>query len=213
MITVIVGTGDEARKFYIHKDIACEASPFFRGCLNTEYFPEGRTSTISLPEDDPEAFKVVLAFMYNVGDSLHDKDWITTETWFLAYVLADKLWMEEAGASTLCDFMGMVSSCSYNLFCTTLPQTAFKSPNSAATKFLIAQVAWDFAENGYHWFCNCDMHEVGTLCGWCQFFTDGGPSVVSVMKLVKGDQGEGVSPSDRGTKYWINQAKASMQAE
>lgn len=209
IITVIVGAGDKARKFYIHKDFACNASPFFSGCLATKHFPEGRTNTVSLPEDDPEAFVVILAYMYNAGAKIPQEDCIILETWFLAYYLADKLGIKEAYIPLMKKVM---SYCTSYLFLAAFPETVLDFPEYAVTKYLIAQVAWDFADSGYDFFCCCQREENATKCSWCEFITNGSPTVVRILAMLKDIKDEGIEPRKRGAEYWIDQAR-EQQAE
>ncbi|KAK5456926.1 hypothetical protein LTS15_004706 [Exophiala xenobiotica] len=90
MITVYVG--EEKTSFYVHEEVLRSQSPFFDKCLSSG-MKEQHTKTIELPEDDPQAFEHVVAFMY--GGVLDVQTKVLTDWKFavLTYILADKLCM------------------------------------------------------------------------------------------------------------------------
>ena len=157
-----------------------------------------------LPVDNPAAFGVLLAFMYHGGTKLKDQHLVSIDTMFLAYILADKLCMKKACFAVLHHVM--VLSDIRNVFDTTIPKTLAEFPECAVTNWMIAQVAWEFKRYGSEVYCNCDLAEDFTACGWCQFVWNGGPILVRILKAMKGIDDEGVNPSSRGAKYWIDQA-------
>lgn len=204
IITIIVDTGDEARNFQLHKEVACTTSLFFLGCLATEHFPEGKLKTILLPEDDPETFKVVLAFVY-ASNSLERPSLPTlpTSTFIMAYVLADKLLMQK-----ICNNMMHGITAYHNTrdaFSGALGGlTAFDLPECTATKFLVEQLAWEFCKKGYDYFCDCEVEEKegDIACSWCQFLMSGGSGVVKMLKMVRGTEEEVVEPRMRPAAHW-----------
>jgi hypothetical protein len=208
IITIIVGTGDEARNFQLHKDVACGTSLFFFGCLATEHFPEGRLKTILLPEDDPGIFQVVLAFVY-ASNSLERPSLpnLPTSTYIMAYVLADKLLMQK-----ICNnMMRSITAChnTRDAFSGALGGlTAFDLPECIATKFLIEQLAWEFCKKGYDYFCGCEVEEKegDIACSWCQFLMSGGSGVVKMLKMLRGSEEEVVEPRMRPAAYWHESA-------
>ncbi|KAK4894769.1 hypothetical protein LTR27_007157 [Elasticomyces elasticus] len=62
IITVLVGA--EESRFIVHKDAICAKSPFFNAACGREWI-EGQEKTVRLPEQDAEAFKVYLRWVYN----------------------------------------------------------------------------------------------------------------------------------------------------
>ncbi|OBT66072.1 hypothetical protein VE03_05158 [Pseudogymnoascus sp. 23342-1-I1] len=62
-VTVIVGQGEGAKKFVIHKDLLMNKVAFFEKMFNSKFF-ESSTGTAILPEDSPEAFEVLVEWIY-----------------------------------------------------------------------------------------------------------------------------------------------------
>lgn len=65
VITVRVGTEGIQRDFSVHKGLISSHSPFFKAAMN-EQWEEGRTNLITLPEDDPDVFKLYCCWLYNI---------------------------------------------------------------------------------------------------------------------------------------------------
>ncbi|TVY32187.1 hypothetical protein LOCC1_G008823 [Lachnellula occidentalis] len=61
IVTIHVGPKEKA--FAIHKDLICNRSDFFSKAFNGP-FKEGVDGKMHLPEDDPQAFSAVVAWMY-----------------------------------------------------------------------------------------------------------------------------------------------------
>jgi hypothetical protein len=81
--------------------------PFFEKCLDA-VMQETRDNAVSLPEDDPQAFQIIVEWMYSdrLGSQIYDS---TADTLILAYVLADKLCMP-AFENQLIDYMRLSRS-------------------------------------------------------------------------------------------------------
>lgn len=71
--TVALTVGAARNIFYIHRDLLCEASPFFnvafKGAGN---FQESQTQSMDLEEDDVEVFAVITQWMYTKACNLPD---------------------------------------------------------------------------------------------------------------------------------------------
>ena len=95
MTTFKVIVGESKEVFYLHKDIFCEVSPFFRAAL-TGGFQETEDQTLSFPEDDVDTFERFIEWVYTKSFSLASND--TNEeldvhylTLARIFILADKL--------------------------------------------------------------------------------------------------------------------------
>lgn len=62
-ITLEVGEGDATTKFTVHKNVLCAASPFFQAACKPECM-EPEEMVIKLPEDDPDAIRALVYWMY-----------------------------------------------------------------------------------------------------------------------------------------------------
>jgi hypothetical protein len=64
VITLVVGEGEGQAKLIVHKDVLCSASPFFQAACKPEWMT-AEDKVITLPEDDPEAVKALIHWMYH----------------------------------------------------------------------------------------------------------------------------------------------------
>ncbi|KAL9032508.1 MAG: hypothetical protein Q9180_006459 [Flavoplaca navasiana] len=64
VVTVNVGSGGDAESWIIHKRLLTHHSPFFAAALKGN-FAESATNTVSLVEDDPDAFKLFVQWLYS----------------------------------------------------------------------------------------------------------------------------------------------------
>lgn len=63
MVTILVGP--DKHKFLVHRQLLSTRSSHFRASLSpTSGFKEGQEGIITLEEDDPEAFKLIVHFFY-----------------------------------------------------------------------------------------------------------------------------------------------------
>lgn len=88
-------------------------------------------------------------YRYQGYDSIPQEKHISLSTWFLAYILADKLCIKEARIPLMSKFM--LYFIPEVVFSTTIPQILSEVPDCAATNYVIAEVGWEFAESGYDW--------------------------------------------------------------
>jgi len=63
MITVVVGSGEEMRKFYTYKGLLAHYSTYFKAALKDEW-REGASKTVELKEDNPEVFKAFFHWIH-----------------------------------------------------------------------------------------------------------------------------------------------------
>ena len=72
MGTVVVGSGDGAQTFAVHKELICRQSEYFRGAFRGG-FVEDRTGIVSLDDEDPATFARFLEWrLYNGRLDLHE---------------------------------------------------------------------------------------------------------------------------------------------
>lgn len=64
MVTIDVGTGKDAKKFYIYAGLLKHYSSYFRSALK-EVWQEGATQTITLAEDSPTVFSTFFHWLYS----------------------------------------------------------------------------------------------------------------------------------------------------
>jgi hypothetical protein len=104
MVNIYVGDPekDEEKHFIVHKELLCNKVPYFEKMFKGG-FAEAKTNTAKFPEDDPEAFDVLLDWLYGGSlppvtrtlregeENLYDMSW----DWQDVFVLADKLCIPE----------------------------------------------------------------------------------------------------------------------
>ena len=87
---ILVIVGKEKVEFGVHKKVLVRSSPFFEACFRAD-IKEAQENTVTLCEDDPEAFEIVVDWMYG-GRSLQGHLY---DTLVISYLLADKLLMRD----------------------------------------------------------------------------------------------------------------------
>ena len=101
MIEIIVGTEPNQTTWYIHRELLIKHSPYFRAALQPNRFAESQSSSVSLPDDDSDAFEVFTQWIYTtdvVGqwdtpfNSVEDRGCLNHVK---AYCLGDKLQIPE----------------------------------------------------------------------------------------------------------------------
>lgn len=60
---MIVGTGNDSEAFFVHEDIICEKSPFFKAACSKNWI-ENQEKTVRLPEQEVEIFRMYLECVY-----------------------------------------------------------------------------------------------------------------------------------------------------
>ncbi|KAH6671099.1 hypothetical protein B0J14DRAFT_640117 [Halenospora varia] len=101
LVTFLVGSTTSPKRFIVHKDVACSASPIFNATFNSG-FEEGPTLTYELEDTTPAVFTLLNDWMYrheiNLG-TCHQKcttdqhhQAITLELCEL-WILADRLFI------------------------------------------------------------------------------------------------------------------------
>ncbi|KAL9037081.1 MAG: hypothetical protein Q9214_005855 [Letrouitia sp. 1 TL-2023] len=84
---VLLHVGFFKEKFYVHKNILCEASDFFDNALKSE-FQEGQKQEIVLPEDTAATFNALVNWLYCPTYTLGETEMVNDS--FNLYYLADK---------------------------------------------------------------------------------------------------------------------------
>jgi hypothetical protein len=82
IIALVVGKGEKKVSFSIHKNILCAHGPFFKAACKPIWMNPG-DRLIELPEDDPDAIKTMVYWMYHEEiclskdqvDELYELDW------------------------------------------------------------------------------------------------------------------------------------------
>lgn len=99
IVTVLVGP--KRKRFYLHRDLICQRSPFMEKCLSKNRFSEGDKNELYLPEDDPKAFSVLVEWIYRgrlpgiVTPGSASVGYVDVVDMSAAYCMADKFGMEE----------------------------------------------------------------------------------------------------------------------
>ncbi|KAI9715725.1 MAG: hypothetical protein M1828_000740 [Chrysothrix sp. TS-e1954] len=87
-IKIVIGS-DDPSIFYVHRQLLCHYSSFFKKALCGK-FAEASSDTINLEEDDPKTFAIVRDWLYSGNDALGQISYrATCEIW----VFADKYGM------------------------------------------------------------------------------------------------------------------------
>jgi hypothetical protein len=143
-VTIIVGEGEGAKKFVIHKDFLMDKVAFFEKMFSSKFL-ESSTGTATLPEDSPEAFEVLVEWIYcSTLKTLHGE---TTDDPCLPDLaisiigLAEKYMLPELGdrAITYLANVGKELVPTMGQMSTLYEQTP---SNSKARKYAARTVAW-----------------------------------------------------------------------
>jgi hypothetical protein len=143
-VTIIVGEGEAAKKFVIHKDFLMNKVAFFEKMFNSKFL-ESSTGTATLPEDSPEAFEVLVEWIYCStlktlhGETTHDP--CLPDLAISIIGLAEKYMLPELGdrAITYLANVGKELVPTMGQMSTLYEQTP---SNSKARKYAARTVAW-----------------------------------------------------------------------
>lgn len=143
-VTIIVGEGEGAKKFVIHKDFLMNKVAFFEKMFNSKFL-ESSTGTATLPEDSPEAFEVLVEWIYcSTLKTLHGEtsdDPCLPDLAISIVGLAEKYMLPELGdrAITYLANVGKEFVPTMGQMSTLYEQTP---SNSKARKYAARTVAW-----------------------------------------------------------------------
>ena len=101
---VDIYVGPKSQLFRVHKSFLTSKISFFEKMFSGE-FKEAKENKATFPEDDPEAFEILIEWVYTgilrpldhltdgMGNKIEDKDGFFSLTWkfFRTYILANKL--------------------------------------------------------------------------------------------------------------------------
>ncbi|KIX07641.1 uncharacterized protein Z518_02294 [Rhinocladiella mackenziei CBS 650.93] len=93
IVTVYVGV--KRKRFFLHRELVCQRSPFMEKCLKKGHFDEGYKNELYLPEDDPKAFSIVVDWIYRSRLPSRTEPSFDVSDMSAAYCMADKFGMEE----------------------------------------------------------------------------------------------------------------------
>lgn len=84
-IEITVGPKDEEVTWILPKELLTHDSDFFKAAFNGT-FAEAKSRSISMPEDNPKAFRLFVQWLYFRDITLYD-----VSEWLEAWILGDKL--------------------------------------------------------------------------------------------------------------------------
>ena len=112
--TVKVYVGAERKLWHLNEELLCDRVPFFRGAFKNG-FKEGESKVLELPADDPDAFGLLVEWIYTqdlphkiclspyADDGGHHDPYQPGHEvqWLKLWVLADKLNLTELSSTVL----------------------------------------------------------------------------------------------------------------
>ncbi|TGO68100.1 hypothetical protein BOTNAR_0030g00220 [Botryotinia narcissicola] len=93
-------TGKEKQKFTLHKQLLCESVEYFRAAFSAGGFRESQTSSMDMPEDDPEAFELFIHWLYR-GEVRRAAKVTDIDQFLQLYIFAEKLCLKELANKTM----------------------------------------------------------------------------------------------------------------
>jgi len=168
MITLVVGENDKKATITIHKKVLCAYSPFFEAACKPEWMkPEEKV--INLPEDNPEAIKAMVYWMYynricipkSQVQMAFELESESPEGLFTAwgllvrlYILGDKYQMPRLKNDSIDALIRIWKGVSW----TKIDVVTFAFNNTATSSslrsVLISMLRWDYLDHG-----DCDEFE------------------------------------------------------
>ncbi|KAI1612390.1 hypothetical protein EDD36DRAFT_495718 [Exophiala viscosa] len=106
---VTVYVGHKRKRFFLHRELICERSPFMEKCLKKDRFDEGYKNELYLPEDDPKAFSIVVEWIYRSKLPARTEPTFDLGDLSASYCMADKFGMEELQNSIMDNIRGAFS--------------------------------------------------------------------------------------------------------
>ena len=80
--------------FNVHKDLICNACDYFQKCFSNDRWAETADGSINMPEDDPNAFILILQWLYK-GRIVRDDNAQHVKDLISLYILSEKICLEE----------------------------------------------------------------------------------------------------------------------
>ncbi|KAL8715991.1 MAG: hypothetical protein Q9220_000658 [cf. Caloplaca sp. 1 TL-2023] len=160
LVKVYVGNGEERESWTVHTKLLTHASSFFASAFNGS-FSEAATKSIELPEDDPDAFRLFVQWLYTgkfVMREMYEDQYIGEKFEFDGIPLfACNVWHlgDKLGCPIFKDFATIrLISCYSERWLT--PDHAGKiyqvsPPGSLIRQLAVDQTLWDFRYNSEDW--------------------------------------------------------------
>lgn len=143
-VKIIVGEGEGAKEFVVHKEILVNKVSFFENMFSSEFL-QSSGGLVTLPEDSPEAFEVLIEWIYCSSlKPLHksrNPDPYLADLAILTIGLAEKYMLLELGDRAM-NFLAKVAKDlvpTMSQMGTLYEQTSF---NSKARVYAARTVAW-----------------------------------------------------------------------
>lgn len=182
-VEVIVGEGEDVKEFVVHKDLLMEKVSFFKKMFNSGFL-ESSAGKATLPEDNPEAFEVLIEWVYcsNVN-SLHEAERPKSDQVDLAIstiALAEKYLLPELGNHAV-SFLAKIGK---DLVPTMSQMSTLydKTPSTAKARIYAARtIAWALVSPETNGVSNNSIY---TAC-------QNGDLLLDAIKEVRGTHGQG----------------------
>ncbi|KFY05607.1 hypothetical protein V492_08411 [Pseudogymnoascus sp. VKM F-4246] len=191
-VEIIVGAGEDAKEFVFHKDLLMDKVEFFQKMFNSGFL-ESSATTVTLPDDNPAAFEVLVEWVYcstvkslhGVGLSKHDQINLAIST----VILAEKYPLPELSGHAM-SFLVKAGKDSIPTMSQMSTLYKLTPPNAKARIYAARTVAWaldsdllfdaikevrgtlDEGHKHAHEYPACDYHKHATAAR-CPFNTHG----------------------------------------
>lgn len=181
IITIIVGTGNEAKTFHVHEGLLTDESQYFKAALRSNMV-EAETKTFKLDEDHPGAFHLFVHYIYKLDDRLPedvrlgDRPGFQTHCahafvlslkllaegfkWWIIKKVADDITELTVSMPNLLEYAGIVYS------------GTSKQDGVKMRKVLAIYCAWRFTEKGAYGIGGWDSEDRLELVGHQDFAAD-----------------------------------------